>query len=204
MNNTSASGKPEHQYWTGLLSQLAQKPNEAIFAELHAHFAPQIRGFLRNHAGGLSAEVAEDLCQETMCKVWFKAKSFDANKAAASTWIFTLCRNVRIDYLRKFSRSDIHNDSYEEKEEKNGLQADDIWELDDSQPFIDLYQSRNEERIQQSMQDISKEQRQALQLAYMQGLSHSEIASELELPLGTVKSRVRLGLKHLQNLIKHK
>ena len=188
-------------YWSKRLSELGKQPNERCFAEIHAHFAPQIRSFLQHHSRGLSAAIAEELCQEVMTKVWLKARMFDPTKAAASTWIFTLCRNVRIDFLRKYQRNDMLNDSYEVHDENNTLHTDDIWQTEDNQPFIDLHQQRTQQQIKQGLSELSQEQRTALNKAYIQGLSHTEIADELDLPLGTVKSRVRLGLKRLHNLM---
>ena len=183
-------GETTTKQWSSLLHAVGQNQDESAFARLHAHFAPLIMGFLRGQSGVTSAEAAEEITQEVMVKVWLKANTFDAGKAAASTWIFTLTRNARIDYLRKQSR---HTHQTEP------LATDDIWDEDEnSQPFVYLHQHRSEAMIAKAMGDLPQEQHECLAKVYMEGKSHSEISNELALPLGTVKSRVRLGLKKLQ------
>lgn len=176
--------------WSLLLGRVGQQRDEAAFAQVFEHFAPMIKGFcLANANQRLPGEAADELVQEVMVKVWNKAPSYDAAKAAASTWIFTVMRNCRIDMMRRNSRHIIQNDSVE---------VDDIWdEAADNQPFVRLQQSRDEQMIKASFEDLPMEQRQVLTQVYMQGKSHSEIADETGLPLGTVKSRVRMGLKKL-------
>ncbi|MCR6653529.1 MAG: sigma-70 family RNA polymerase sigma factor [Cellvibrionaceae bacterium] len=177
--------------WSRLLMQVGQQRNQESFARLFAHFAPLIKGFcLSNPSSSLPGEAADELVQEVMFKVWTKAPSYDASKAAASTWIFTVMRNCRIDMMRRNSRHLVNSADVE---------VDDIWDEElDHQPFVRLQQSRNEELIQKSFATLPAEQKLALTQVYMQGKSHSEIAEETGLPLGTVKSRVRMGLKKIQ------
>ena len=138
----------------------------------------------------LPGEAADELVQEVMLKIWTKSKSFDAKKASASTWIFTIMRNCRIDMMRKNGRHNINQDD---------IEVDDIWDDDiENQPFVSLQHARNETVIDKSLKQLPTEQKQVLAQVYMQGKSHSEIADETGLPLGTVKSRVRMGLKKLQ------
>ncbi len=128
--------------------------------------------------------------QEVMIKVWQKAPGFDPSRASASTWVFTIARNARIDYLRKHGKHDIHSSS---------LETEDIWdETSDNQPFIFMKRNREEKEVAQMLDSLPQEQSRCLEKVYREGKSHSEIAEELDLPLGTVKSRVRLGLKKLQ------
>lgn len=193
----SPKGRPRMQEsdrndnWTQLLSQVAQNRDEAAFAQLFDHFAPLIKGFtISNMSYSLPGEAADELVQEVMLKIWTKSKSFDAKKASASTWIFTIMRNCRIDMMRKNGRHNINQDDVE---------VDDIWDDDlDNQPFVSLQHARNETVIDKSLKQLPVEQKQVLAQVYMQGKSHSEIADETGLPLGTVKSRVRMGLKKLQ------
>jgi len=178
------------KYWSELLESFAKSRDEVQFAELHAHFAPLIRSFLQSKGGDNAYDAAEELAQEVMMKVWLKADSYDSSKAAASTWIFTLARNARVDYIRKHAR---HNENTET------LTTEDIFEDDDpNQPFTYLHQDRAETQVKAMLSVIPKEQSQCLRKMYMEGKSHSEISNELSLPLGTVKSRVRLALKRLQ------
>lgn len=192
---TSKMHKPVSQqqppkYWSALLERLGEERQESVFAQLHAHFAPLIRGFLQAQGGGMAKESAEELVQEVMMKVWLKADAYDSSKAAASTWIFTLTRNARIDYLRKHSR---HTDKTEP------LTTDDIFDDDETnQPYVYLHQTRAETQVKDLLGGLPPEQSQCLKKMYMEGKSHSEISNELDLPLGTVKSRVRLALKRLQ------
>ncbi len=193
MQDASPNSNPSPKHWSDLLEKVGRSQDEDAFAALHTHFSPLIRGFLQAHGGGMALETSEELVQEVMVKVWLKAHSYDSSKAAASTWIFTLTRNARIDFLRKHARQDAQTDP---------LTTEDIWDEDDgSQPYIYLHQSRTEKQVAHLLKTLPSEQRQCLQKVYMEGKSHTEIASELELPLGTVKSRVRLGLKRLQATI---
>jgi RNA polymerase sigma factor (sigma-70 family) len=177
--------------WSKLLILVGKNRDQAAFGQLFAHFAPLIKGFcLANPAQSLPGEAADELVQEVLFKVWTKAPYFDASKSAASTWIFTVMRNTRIDMMRRNSRHLVSSVDVE---------VDDIWDEElDHQPLVRLQQSRNADLIHASFAELPQEQKQALTQVYMQGKSHSEIAEETGLPLGTVKSRVRMGLKKLQ------
>ena len=131
-----------------------------------------------------------------MVKVWQKASSFNIEKANASTWIFTIARNTRIDLLRKNARhfqNKATSDQYED-----AFDVDDIWiDNENEDVFNQLVKQRNSEMLHESMKALPMEQSQILRKVYLEDKSHSEIAQELELPLGTVKSRVRLALNKL-------
>ncbi len=190
MKDTTPGTKDSTRHWSQLLEAVGQHQDEQAFARLHAHFRPLIRNFLIANGGALSVDTTEELVQEIMTKVWLKAHSYDSSKAAASTWIFTLTRNARIDFLRKHARQDARTEA---------LTTEDIWDEDDThQPFVYLHQHRAQQQVHSLLTDLPAEQRQCLAKVYMEGKSHSEIAEELKLPLGTVKSRVRLGIKRLQ------
>lgn len=180
--------------WSMLLQRVGKQRDESAFANLFDHFAPLIKGFCQSHASKvLHGEMADELVQEVMFKVWQKAPSFDATKAAASTWIYTVMRNCRIDMIRRYSRHANQVDI---------LEADDIWDdSEDHQPYIFLQQSRNKDIVHQYLDTLPTEQATVLTKVYMEGKSHSEISVELDLPLGTVKSRVRLGFKKLQSAL---
>ncbi len=182
--------------WSQLLLRVGTHRDEQAFARLFSHFAPLIKGFcISNSNQSLPGEAAEELVQEVMFKVWVKAPSYDPSKAAASTWVFTVMRNCRIDMLRRNSRHQVNQEP---------IEVDDIWdESADNQPFVRLQQARDEDLVKNSFSVLPIEQKQVITQVYMQGKSHSEIAEETGLPLGTVKSRVRMGLKKLQaNLTK--
>lgn len=178
-----------------LLLRVAHHQDKTAFAELFANYAPLIKGFAIGHATSkFPAEAADELVQEVMLKVWLKAGSFDPSKSSANTWVYTVMRNCRIDLMRRNSRRDFPD---------SGIDVDDIWDDEqDNQPFIELEHHRNENLINNSFLYLPEEQKQALTFVYMHGKSHSQIAEETGLPLGTVKSRVRMGLKKLQTLIK--
>lgn len=176
--------------WSQMLEAIGRKRDQHKFALLFNHFAPLIKGFVIANNSNMTADTAEELVQEVMIKVWNKAPDFDASKAAASTWIFTITRNARIDYFRKHSRHDINSQPVE---------AIDIWsDNSENQPFVYLHEAREEQHVASLLKELPDEQSRCLKKVYMEGKSHTEIAEELKLPLGTVKSRVRLGLKKLQ------
>lgn len=188
---TKAPSTIRDDNWSQLLYRVGQERDEAAFAKVFNHFAPLIKGFcISNSNQSLPGEAAEELVQEVMFKVWVKSPSYDPSKAAASTWVFTVMRNCRIDMLRRNSRHQINQDP---------IEVDDIWdETTDNQPFVRLQQARDEDMVKESFAVLPIEQKQVITQVYMQGKSHSEIAEETGLPLGTVKSRVRMGLKKLQ------
>jgi RNA polymerase sigma-70 factor (ECF subfamily) len=138
----------------------------------------------------LSANNADELVQEVMLKVWQKAGAFNPQKAAASTWIYTIARNCRTDFFRRLQKFD------------TPLSADDVTEnLESEEAFMLLHQRRSRDRIRELMNELPGDQKQILAKVYMEGKSHSEVAGELDIPLGTVKSRVRLALQKLQLVI---
>ena len=184
---------PRKDSWSSLLQQVAIHKDESAFAELFEHYAPLLKGFYLSNMPIMQEQEAEELAQEVMCKVWLKAESFDPSRSSANTWIYTVARNARIDYFRKNAR---HN------QQTQALEAEDIWdEESESQPFVLLNEARNKSDVSRLLAVIPSEQRQCLVKMYMEGKSHAELAKELDLPLGTVKSRIRLGLKHLQNQV---
>jgi RNA polymerase sigma-70 factor (ECF subfamily) len=180
--------------WSRLLERVGQTRDEEAFAELFAHFAPLIKGFcLGNLNSNFPADAAEEVVQEVMFKVWQKSPGYESTKAAASTWIYTVMRNCRIDLMRRNKRTPT---------DREGIDIDDIWdEADDDQAYVHLQQASNEALIERSFTQLPPEQRQVLTQVYMQGKTHQQIAGETGLPLGTVKSRVRIGLKKMQTLI---
>lgn len=174
--------------WAVCLQRVAKADREA-FARLFEHFAPQIRAFgLSTVIPDRSGHFADELVQEVMITVWNKASSYDAAKAGASTWIFTIARNKRIDLLRKLKR------------QEPAVDIDEIWPIADEGPAPEdnLAQKGIEDRVRESLETLPEAQRQVLVMAYMEGKSHSEIAEDLALPLGTVKSRIRLAMQRLQ------
>ena len=173
------------------IKRVAEDRDKNAFAELFDHYAPQIRAYSLAREPGAD-QVADELVQEVMTRVWLKASKYNAKLANLNTWIFTLARNCRIDYLRRNSRfvteidpTDIFN---EMEDEGPG-------------PFQLAQQSRAEESIRAGLEELPREQAEILTKVYLEGKSHQQASDELKLPLGTVKSRVRLALKKLEVLV---
>jgi RNA polymerase sigma-70 factor (ECF subfamily) len=126
-----------------------------------------------------------------MIKVWQKAAGYKPEKASATTWIYTVARNCRIDMLRRKSNT-----------QHLPLENEDYWhEPDEETPVALLRQKRSEGKVQASLAQLPKEQDDILRKVYLAGKSHAEASEELGLPLGTVKSRVRLALQKMQILV---
>ncbi|MEY4589089.1 MAG: polymerase sigma factor RpoE [Pseudomonadota bacterium] len=195
-DSTSAALSPliRTDHLSLLLVQAGEK-NRRAFAELFRHYGPLIKGFAIQHANyRFPVEAADELVQEVMLKVWLKADNFDPSKSSANTWVYTVMRNCRIDLVRRGQRRNF---------EGCDLDVDDLWdESEDHSPFSVLQQGRQQQQIAQGFEQLPLEQKQALTFVYMHGKSHAEMAEETGLPLGTVKSRVRMGLKKLHTLFK--
>lgn len=179
----------DNAHWDARLTAIAQGDRGA-FAEFFRHFAPQIKGFLlKGGRGFVSEEQAEELVQEVMLRVWQKAETYDSSRAKVTTWVYTIARNCRIDLLyRKAS------------ENMNTVDSDDIWnQLEgDDNPVDELQLLREQTQVRESMELLPPEQKQVVEKVFMEFKSHTEVADELQLPLGTVKSRVRLALMKLK------
>ncbi|MEX2333077.1 MAG: sigma-70 family RNA polymerase sigma factor [Pseudohongiella sp.] len=177
--------------WAENVRRVAVARDRVAFQALYRHFTPMIRAFLLKSMGaGANRSEAEEITQEVLIKVWNKAASFNSSKASVNTWIFTIARNTRIDFIRRNERND------------RKIDIEDIWhEPESPEPLVDLQQRRSEQVIKQAMASLPDEQVQVLYKAFMEGKSHSEVAEELGLPLGTVKSRIRLALSKMQILI---
>jgi RNA polymerase sigma-70 factor (ECF subfamily) len=178
--------------WSLLLVDVGLNKNRDAFAQLFRHFAPLLKGFAQasRHEGWFPG-IDEELVQEVMIKVWQKASGFDPAKASATTWIYTVARNCRIDMLRRKSNT-----------QHLPLENEDFWqEPDEETPMSALRQRRNEEKIKSCLGELPREQDEILKKVYLEGKSHAEASRELALPLGTVKSRVRLALQKLQVLV---
>ena len=167
-----------------LLARIAHGDREA-FARIFSVYAGTVKGYLIRL--GAPAAAAEDLAQDAMVAIWRRAASFDATKAKASTWIFVIARNAWIDKLRR------------EKTELAYCSVTIVTEeSDDELPDDAAMRGQAEEQVAAAMATLSEEQRQVLRLSFFEDRPHSEIAARLSLPLGTVKSRLRLALIKLR------
>ena len=160
------------------------------FIALFSHFAPRIKSYMIK--GGMTASDADELAQEAMVSVWRKAALYDPAKAAASTWIFTIARNLRIDALRR------------RKGIGTAITLDDLPTLaaQGEQPDDALDRMTESKALTAALKSLPSEQAELIHKAFFEEKTHNDIAQESGLPLGTVKSRIRLALDRLRRGIK--
>lgn len=184
------SGRHAPESFETLLTAVGQRRDRTAFITLFHYFAPRLKSFLIKK--GSSPEQAEDLAQETMLTVWNKAASYNPQQASASTWIFTVARNKRIDALRKNGRVEFDS-------------GDPAFVPDDISPAPDrqAIDSDRTEQVAAALKTLPPEQADLIRKAYFEDKTHHEIASETEIPLGTVKSRLRLALERLHRQLGH-
>ena len=171
-----------------LIEAIAARQDRTAFASLFRHFGPRIRAFLMR--GGADAEAAQEAAQEAMILVWRKAASFDRSRASAATWIYTIARNKRIDLIRRSARPAI------ETEDWLTVFAPEADDADKSVLAGQTYM-----RVQELLRDLSADQLTVIRMAFFEDKTHTAIAEELRLPLGTVKSRIRLALGRLREAL---
>ena len=196
MQQKESDNSKDPTRWNPLLLSVAQDRSRAAFQDLFEHFAPLIKAYAFKVTELSKAEIlAEELAQETMIKVWIKAHTFDPAKSSAGTWIFTIARNTRIDLIRKYSKQwEANNTQFDE----NILTADDIWPGQTDDVYTQIETSHNKKKILDLINELPLEQIAVIKIIFLEGLTHSEAASHLNVPLGTVKSRVRLALQKLK------
>ncbi len=169
------------------LLAVAQAQDREAFAGLHAYFAPRLTSWLSR--SGFSAAQIEDIVQETMISVWRKAARYNPAHGGASTWIFVIARNLRIDFLRRGSNR-----------ENAALEHwDQIYDGPGGEES--LLAAEREGALRRALAKLTREQAAVLEQAYFAEKPQSAIARELGVPLGTVKSRVRLALARLRALL---
>ena len=171
-----------------LLDAVSLRRDREAFKALFSDFAPRLKAFARRM--GAEAHVADDLAQDVMLTVWRQAARFDRQKASASTWIFTIARNRRIDMIRR-ERRPAYDPREPAPDESMEPQADDA-----------LHSLRQGEALRRMVAELPEEQSEVLRLAFYEDKSHGVIAEELNLPLGTVKSRIRLAMSKLRSMLK--
>lgn len=174
-------------HYSGLIVKVATDRDKAAFVELFDHFAPRLKGYLMKQ--GADAALAEEITQDVMVTLWRKAELFDPAKSSASTWLYRIARNRRIDRLRRQKTAELDP-------EDPMLQPQ---PLPDTADEMDA--RLREERVREALKQLPKEQGEVVRLAFFLGQSHSEIADTTGLPLGTVKSRIRLAFGRLRQLI---
>lgn len=171
-----------------LLLAVGRGRDRVAFAALFDHFAPRLKAYFRSL--GTDARIAEELVQEVMLQVWRRAETFDPRRSSASTWVYAIARNKRIDAFRREARPRIDPDD-------PALTPDPV-ELTDRALEI----AEANEQLQVAMKDLPLDEQEMLRLAYFEDKSHTVIAAERGIPLGTVKSRLRAGLGRLRNVLR--
>ncbi len=182
---TAGAGRPAPSP-DRLLTAVAEGRDHAAFAQLFGQFAPRLEAWLRRL--GAAAPLAEDVTQDVMLALWQRAGQFDATRATASTWIFSIARNRLIDAFRR-SRA----------EPECNAQSIVLAAADDAEDRF--YLTELERNLRQAVASLPSEQNRLIAQGYFGQKSQTALADELDLPLGTVKSRQRLALGKLRRLL---
>lgn len=173
------------------LVAVAEQRSKSAFSKVFSYFAPRLRSYALKQMG--NEALAMELVQDTMSNVWQKAYLFDAEKGSPSTWIFTIARNIRFDMLRKLQNR------------KEDICSDDLWpvlcEQTPDANEVALDEQITLEQIGVMFESLPEKQRIVIEAVYIDGKSQQEVADELGIPLGTVKSRTRLALQRLKGLL---
>lgn len=185
-NDRRVTNEKKRNLWVTHVCRIRDQSDKAAFAELYAHFAPRVKGFLIK--SGTDHSMAEECAQEVMATLWHKAHLFDPSRASVATWIFTIARNRKIDILRKQRRPEPEQLTWGPEEEPD--QAD----------VLALHQET--QILGHALSALPPAQRELIEQAYFGDMSHSEIAKETGLPLGTIKSRIRLAIGRLRQAMK--
>ena len=166
-----------------LVKKISEERNEIAFSEIFDFIAPKINAYyLKNN---LTIEQAEELTQEVLSTIWLKSKLFDPEKSKFITWSFTIARNKKIDFYRKNKKNDVNEEDIRDFLYENNKSDD--YEL--------------ESTINNITQELDENQKILIKMSFFEQKSHKNIAAELEIPLGTVKSRIRASLNKMQKHI---
>jgi RNA polymerase sigma-70 factor (ECF subfamily) len=166
-----------------LIKKVAEERNEIAFSEIFDFIAPKINAYyLKNNLG---IEQAEELTQEVLSTIWLKADLFNPEKSKFITWSFTIARNKKIDFYRKNKKNDINEEDIRDFLYENNKTND--YEIDST--------------IKKITQELDESQKKLIKMSFFEQKSHKNIAAELEIPLGTVKSRIRSSLNKMQKHI---
>lgn len=177
--------KTDAQALNGLILRIARERDQQSFIALFEATSAKLNAYAVRC--GASISDAEEIVQESMLTVWRKAHTFNPSAASANTWLYTIVRNRRIDFARR--------------DKRHLTQSDDLWPEPASDPLESDVVSDLDGRIVRILLDaLPQDQRQVVYMVYFEGKTHSEIAGELDVPLGTIKSRLRLAMKKLETL----
>ncbi|WP_300034079.1 sigma-70 family RNA polymerase sigma factor [uncultured Roseobacter sp.] len=172
--------------WVRHMTRIRDDKDRQAFAELFGHFAPRVKGFLMR--SGADASLAEECTQDVMAALWHKSHQFDPARASVATWIFTIARNRKIDLLRRQRRPEPEDLAWGPEAEPD---QEDVLTLQQESKILGA-----------ALAELPENQRELIEKAYFGDLTHSEIAAETGLPLGTIKSRIRLALERLRHVMK--
>lgn len=186
MTSKRTTRETENDDWVACMARIRLAQDEAAFARLFGHFAPRIKAFLMR--SGADAALAEECTQEVMATLWQKAHLFDPARASVATWIFTIARNRRIDALRRQKRPEPEDLPWGQDPEPDQAEI--------------LALQQESDQLGAAIAALPEKQRVLIEKAYFSDLSHSEIAEQTGLPLGTIKSRIRLALDRLRHAMK--
>ncbi len=183
--NGSTSDTGDGQDLAAYVQAIAADKSRDAFTRLFNHMAPRIKAYCLKR--GASNAEAEETAQETMIQVWRRAGQYDPARASVSTWVFTIARNKRIDLFRK--------------EQRPELTAEDLTQTmsDPGDQESQLALAQAGESLAEKIRDLSPDQAEVIQKAFFEDKTHQAIAEEMDLPLGTVKSRIRLALTKLRS-----
>ena len=176
----------ENQTWVKCVALIRDSEDRQAFARLFHHFAPRVKAFLIR--SGADDSLAEECAQEVMATLWQKAHMFDPSRASVATWVFTIARNRKIDAFRKNRRPEPEELTWGPEHEPD--QAD------------TLALQQETDQLGQAISQLPENQKTLIEKAYFKDLSHREIAEQTGLPLGTIKSRIRLALDRLRHSMK--
>jgi RNA polymerase sigma-70 factor (ECF subfamily) len=180
----------DRNQFADLVAAVAERRDQAAFGRLFDHFAPRINAYLLRT--GTDNGTAEEITQEVMVTLWRKADLFDRDKSSVGTWFLRIARNRKIDQLRRNRAGAIDEN-------------DPMLLPDEDRPLDEAFDARRFEVIVRDvMGALPREQRDLINLAFFDGLSHSQIAEETSLPLGTVKSRIRLAFQRLKKALEER
>ncbi|MFN3701909.1 sigma-70 family RNA polymerase sigma factor [Thermomonas sp.] len=176
-------------YWSGQMQAVARRRDQDCFMRIYDHFAPRVRLYLRGL--GVPEAVAEELAQEALLRLWQRAESYDANRSALSTWLFRIARNLHIDRLRR-------------ENHWIAVDTEPEWELEE-EPQNPVFSSAESYAahadLNERIERLSATQARLIRMSYFEAKSHQQIADELGMPLGTVKSSIRRAFQRLQSSV---
>lgn len=178
----SLAARDDTQHWVELLVAVGQRQDSDAFEALFRHYAPRVKAYLIRT--GLNAAQAEDCMQDVMVTLWRKAHLYDPRRAGVSTWLFTIARNRKIDLIRRAGRPEPEELPWGPEPEPDQADA--------------LALAQETGRLTEAVAALPEKQRDLVERAYFGDATHTEIAAVTGLPLGTIKSRIRLGIDRLR------